>query len=130
MRRLVLVFFALALLCQGAFAALSPDCRLGTCCATAAAEAAATTGGAVALDDHAVPADTRGADLHVPCDAGPAPCDDDACHCDLPALTALLIELPVLPAVEPDAIAAAACPHGVAQHVPGFPLRPPHSAGC
>lgn len=128
MRRLVLVLFAFALLCQGALAALSPDCRFGVCCAGAVDGPAGPAPEATSDDGAALPAEMHDADLHAPCDASPLPCDDDACHCHVPGLVALLIPLPVLPAVEPDAIAAVAGVRQVAQHVPGRLLRPPHRA--
>lgn len=133
MRRLVLFLFALALLCQGALAALSPDCGFRACCATAAADAGAPVQGAPATDDDARQARLPGAELpdadtHAPCDASPMPCEDNACQCHLPGLTALLAPVPVLPEAEPDAIVAGVCLRQVAQHVPDSLLRPPHPA--
>ncbi len=115
----MLVLFAFALLCQGALAALSPECRLGRCCAPGGAD--------VAMAAQAV---MPQADLHAPCEASHEPCDDDGCQCHVPGLTALLTPPPKVPSTEPDDITASACLRQVAQHVPGGPLRPPHRLAC
>lgn len=137
MRRLVLILFVFALLCQGALAALASDCGFALCCASAAAAAAPAQDAPAGADDTMqadVPksnlpgASLADADTHAPCDAGPMPCDDNACQCHLPGLTALLAPVPVLPDAEPDAIVAGPSLRQVAQHVPDSLLRPPHRA--
>lgn len=120
MRRLVLVLFALALLCQGAWAAMAPSCGFGGCCGAEAAVPADTAvhpGGGTAHDDNA----------HAPCDAASTPCADEGCNCHGPGLTGLLIELPTLPAAAPGAVGASVCLRHRPDHIPDSALRPPHT---
>ena len=118
MRRLVFFLFALALLCQGAWAVMGPDYRFGACCGS---EMAASAAGAP------VPAGQPAQDGHAPCDSTTTPCDDDGCLCQGPGLTGLPIQVPTLPAAAAGVIVAGVYLRHVPDHVPDSPLRPPHT---
>jgi hypothetical protein len=103
MRRLVLVLFAFALMCQGAVASVSPGCLVMPCCS-----------------DQAV-----AAPVHAACDAGAVPCDQDGCQCHAAALSALPVSVPGLPPAEKAPIVSGRYLHPAPQHVPDGPQRPP-----
>ncbi len=119
MRRLILVLFAFALMCQGAVASMAPGCLATPCCADEAAAPAAAM--SLASPDEA-------AASHVPCDAGEAPCDQDGCQCHGAALTALPMSVPALPLAGKAPIVPGPELHPLAQHVPDGPQRPPRAS--
>ncbi len=65
--------------------------------------------------------------LHVPCDAGAGPCDQDDCQCHGAALTALVVTVPALPAAGKAPIVSGRYLHPAAQHVPDGLQRPPRA---
>lgn len=122
MRRLVLVLFAFALVCQGALASLSPGCRATPCCAELAMAQADGLPQAVA-DDSAASAPT-----HAPCDADAEPCDQDGCQCHAPALAALLVTVPGLPSAAKSPRVSGRYLQPAPQQVPDGPQRPPRAS--
>ena len=122
MRRLVLVLFAFALVCQGALASFSPGCRAAPCCAEQAVAQADDLLQATA--DTAEPS----APAHAPCEAAGEPCDQDGCQCHGPALVAVPMTVAGLPLAEASPGVPGRYLQPAAQHVPDGLQRPPRAS--
>jgi len=123
MRRWVLVLFALALLCQGAGAAMNANCRFAGCCGFGVSAPAAVPhhAGDEAASDEGMP-DCFGATR--------GPCDASGCNCDGPGVNGLLLQVPPLPAATPGAIVASPYLRHAFARAPDTPLRPPHTSAA